>query len=143
MTLSARAIEGEQLLEIRPAWRSDRLLALGVGLFLAFAALVLFFHHPSSLSFMPSCPTKTLLGVDCPGCGSTRAVHHLLHLRIAEAWQLNPALILLGLPVLGLLTVDLTATLLLRKRFILAPRRQFGITLAVMLVVYMVGRNLI
>ncbi|MDX1890482.1 DUF2752 domain-containing protein [Mycolicibacterium sp. 050158] len=28
---------------------------------------------------LPVCPTRTLLGIDCPGCGSLRMIYSLLH----------------------------------------------------------------
>jgi hypothetical protein len=28
---------------------------------------------------LPVCPTKALLGIDCPGCGSLRMLYSLLH----------------------------------------------------------------
>jgi len=28
---------------------------------------------------LPACPTKSLLGIDCPGCGTLRMVYSLLH----------------------------------------------------------------
>ncbi|BBX75130.1 hypothetical protein MSHI_30360 [Mycobacterium shinjukuense] len=28
---------------------------------------------------LPTCPTKALLGIDCPGCGSLRMLHSLMH----------------------------------------------------------------
>lgn len=45
---------------------------------------------PGEYSFYPVCLIKTLTGFSCPGCGSTRALHALLHLRFAEAFSLNP-----------------------------------------------------
>ncbi|MFV0506503.1 MAG: DUF2752 domain-containing protein [Bacteroidales bacterium] len=38
-----------------------------------------------------------LTGYQCPGCGSQRALHQLLHLNIDEALKLN-ALFVVGLP---------------------------------------------
>ena len=38
----------------------------------------------------PSCLFHTLTGYDCPGCGSQRAIHALLHGRFASAWHFNP-----------------------------------------------------
>ncbi|EGD53879.1 DUF2752 domain-containing protein [Gordonia neofelifaecis] len=29
--------------------------------------------------FLPPCPTRLLLHIDCPGCGSTRALYSLVH----------------------------------------------------------------
>ena len=45
---------------------------------------------PGQHSFYPPCLIKTLTGLNCPGCGSTRALHALLHLRFSEALALNP-----------------------------------------------------
>lgn len=41
----------------------------------------------------PQCVFKRLTGYDCPGCGTQRALHALLHGRIAEAWHYNAALL--------------------------------------------------
>lgn len=49
--------------------------------------------NPATNPF-PKCPFKQFTGYQCPGCGSQRAVHQLLHFEIAEAFQLNPLLIL-------------------------------------------------
>ena len=38
---------------------------------------------------LPVCPTKALLGIDCPGCGSPRMIHSLLHLDVACALRCN------------------------------------------------------
>ena len=60
------------------------------------AAAVIFFvgrwyylHDPAD-SAAPKCIFKMLTGYDCPGCGSQRALHALLHGNIARAWQCNP-----------------------------------------------------
>ncbi|OBK75742.1 DUF2752 domain-containing protein [Mycobacterium sp. 1164985.4] len=38
---------------------------------------------------LPVCPTKALLGIDCPGCGSLRMIYSLLHLDLAAAVRFN------------------------------------------------------
>ncbi|MDE5732371.1 MAG: DUF2752 domain-containing protein [Bacteroidales bacterium] len=40
-----------------------------------------------------------LTGLKCPGCGSQRALHQLLHLNIAEAIEYN-ALMVFSIPIL-------------------------------------------
>ncbi len=71
---------------------------------LVFLAVILFFFNPSNASIFPPCPFHYVTGLYCPGCGSLRAVHQLMHGNITEAFDLNPLMILM-LPVLLLLVV--------------------------------------
>jgi len=48
---------------------------------------------------LPVCPTKALLGIDCPGCGSLRMLYSLMHGNLAAAVRFNA----LGLVAVGLL----------------------------------------
>src|SRR6201987_5509436 len=48
---------------------------------------------------LPICPTKALLGIDCPGCGSMRMLYSLMHGGLFAAAGVNA----LGLVALGLL----------------------------------------
>ena len=59
---------------------------------------------PLKSSFFPSCPFKSLTGFDCPGCGSQRAIHEILHLNFKKAFEYN-ALLVLSIPYLLLLMV--------------------------------------
>ena len=52
-------------------------------------AWVVYTFPPGEHSFYPRCVFHAMTGLQCPGCGSTRALHHLLHGRIAEAWRFN------------------------------------------------------
>jgi hypothetical protein len=48
--------------------------------------------------FIPVCPTKALLGVDCPGCGTMRMIYSLLHGDLVGAVRFNAvALVAFGL----------------------------------------------
>jgi hypothetical protein len=38
---------------------------------------------------LPVCPTKALLGIDCPGCGSLRMLYSLLHGNVMAAARFN------------------------------------------------------
>ncbi len=38
---------------------------------------------------LPMCPTKALLGIDCPGCGSLRMLYALMHGDVADALRYN------------------------------------------------------
>lgn len=56
----------------------------------------LFYYHydPQSENFLLKCPFKFFTGYDCPGCGSQRALHHLLHGELKQAFSFNPLLVI-------------------------------------------------
>lgn len=56
--------------------------------------------HPHEVGVIPECPSITLAGLYCPGCGSLRATHHLLHGRVDRSIAQNPLTLLIGVPVL-------------------------------------------
>lgn len=56
------------------------------------ALTVLYFYSPTEVGFYPRCPSKLVTGYDCPGCGSLRGLHALLHGDFAAAWNFNPAI---------------------------------------------------
>lgn len=61
-----------------------------------------FLFNPGYYSIFPKCPVLTLTGLKCPGCGSQRAIHHLLHFDIPGAFGQN-ALLVLSLPIIAIL----------------------------------------
>ena len=62
------------------------------------AVLFLFFiFDPESHPFFPQCPFLVATGLECPGCGSQRAIHQLLHLNIMGALKQN-AFMVVALP---------------------------------------------
>lgn len=46
----------------------------------AAAGVLVYLFDPARYALFPKCPVYTLTGYYCPGCGSQRALHHLLHL---------------------------------------------------------------
>lgn len=67
----------------------------GVG-----AAAVLFFFDPNRVPIYPVCMFHEVTGLDCPGCGSLRAMHELLHGHLIAALHLNLFLVI-SLPLFG------------------------------------------
>jgi Protein of unknown function (DUF2752) len=72
------------------------------------AAAYAFVFEPGKSGFFPACMFRTLTGLACPGCGSTRALHQLLHGHVGNAFTLNP-LLLIALPILAYVLVRHTA----------------------------------
>ena len=70
------------------------------GAFILLAAAALFFFNPAESACFPPCPLHRLTGLHCPGCGSLRALHALLHADLAGAMRMNP-LMVLSIPVLA------------------------------------------
>jgi hypothetical protein len=50
---------------------------------------VIYRFPPAEHAFYPQCLFHALTGCYCPGCGTLRAVHHLLHGQIAAAMHAN------------------------------------------------------
>ncbi|NGF55982.1 DUF2752 domain-containing protein [Parapedobacter sp. SGR-10] len=53
------------------------------------------YFNPLNHALFPKCPLKHLTGLDCPGCGSQRALHHLLNGEIEQSFLQNPLLFLM------------------------------------------------
>ncbi len=79
-----------------PATRSPRPVRAVVAGFVATtvgavgAAAVLASMDPNEPGHYPSCPFLSLTSLYCPGCGSLRAGHALLHGDVVGAVQRNP-----------------------------------------------------
>src|SRR5262245_32004982 len=80
----------------RKAW--SLLLSSLVMLALVIGVAVLYWFNPAHYGFYPRCALHETTGLLCPGCGSLRALHQLLHGNVAEAFRLN-ALLVLSLPL--------------------------------------------
>ncbi|HEX3998913.1 MAG TPA: DUF2752 domain-containing protein [Pirellulales bacterium] len=76
------------------------LILLAAPLFVGVLVL-LYSRDPAGESGYPVCVFHHLTGLDCPGCGTLRALHQLLHGNVLAALRLN-ALSVCLLPVLAL-----------------------------------------
>ena len=56
---------------------------------MAATAVALYALDPATSAIFPSCPLRAWTGWLCPGCGTLRAMHALLHGSIAAALQAN------------------------------------------------------
>ena len=73
-------------------------------------AFVLHIADPSEATSFPTCPFYAATGLYCPGCGTLRCLHALLHLDLRSALDYN-ALTVLFVPILitAWLSLGLTA----------------------------------
>src|SRR5262249_13310082 len=78
------------------AWRW---WALALGCAAGTAGVLLYCAAPTEDSFYPRCLFHTLTGLHCPGCGTTRCLHALLHGDPIQALAYN-VLAVLALPFL-------------------------------------------
>lgn len=62
---------------------------------------VVYLFNPATSRFYPVCHFHQLTGLNCPGCGMTRATHALLHGDLMTALRDNA--LLMGLLMLGIL----------------------------------------
>jgi Protein of unknown function (DUF2752) len=115
-------------------------LAMLATFTLALLALRLF--DPATSGIFPPCPVHFLTGWFCPGCGSLRAIHQLLHGNLQAAWALNPLTVIL----LPFLSYDLVSTALLelRGRGLPQPflRANWIRALCVAIILFGIARNL-
>ena len=80
--------------------RARRLASpLAIGGVVAAATLALRLRDPHVSGAWGGCPTKLLTDLDCPLCGSLRAVNDLTHLDVGAALSSNLVLVL-ALPVI-------------------------------------------
>ncbi len=70
--------------------RHPRATAVAAGFVVVVAIAVLWAFDPGTAGFFPGCPMFLWTGWQCPGCGTTRALHAVLHGDVATAWAFNP-----------------------------------------------------
>ena len=114
-------------------------------LWLLLAALlvagVYFVFDPSEGGLFPRCPFLMLTGWQCPGCGSQRAVHALLHFDVVQAVRMN-ALLVLAVPYVVLLIVSEQMRRRWPRFFRLVHNPWLARVFLAVVVLWFVGRNL-
>jgi Protein of unknown function (DUF2752) len=120
----------------RALWVSLAVLAL------AFAAYML--RETGGAGWMPGCFFRKATGLECPGCGMTRATYAALHGRIGDAFRFNPV----GMVILPVALVGLGIEVIGWVRgkplpFSLNPGRWGATILMVIVIVFWVVRNLV
>lgn len=90
-----------------------------LGLGAVAVAVVLARLDPNAAdSVLPPCPFLALTGWFCPGCGSTRALHALLHGDLVQALAMNPLLVI-AMPLLGWMALNASGVNMPGRRLLL------------------------
>ncbi len=116
-------------------------LALPLLLAAAGGALVLYLFNPAQSAFYPFCVFHRTTGLLCPGCGSLRALHQLLHGHLLTALRYN-ALLVLTLPFLLWAAAHQLSCYFRHVRSRIVIRPAWVWTGLAVLVIYAVLRNL-
>jgi hypothetical protein len=115
----------------------------GIILCLLILGGVYFAFNPED-SYFPPCPFYRLTGLQCPGCGTQRAIHSLLHLHIGQAFCYNPLLIPALLLVFLLVYLSCFGG---KKRFPTLYRKlsgtRFIFSVLLVILLYWIGRNVV
>jgi hypothetical protein len=59
----------------------------------------LYIFNPAGSGIYPICPFHALTGLYCPGCGTGRALHQLLHGNVLAAMRLNSFAVIMLPPI--------------------------------------------
>jgi len=122
--------------------RQDQVVLYGGALIAAIALAAVRTFDPVTTHIFPACPLYTLTGLYCPGCGSTRAFHYLLHGEFYGAFAMNP----LGMLFLPFLIYGGASYLSFQIRGRYLPRvfipGRWIWALGVLIVLYGVARNI-
>ena len=119
----------------RRVWITVGLIAV-VSLFAAYYLI-----GPES-GLYPRCMFRQLSGLECPGCGSQRAIHALLHGHISEAWSYN-ALLLIEMPLIALMLAAGSMSRHFPRLHAALNSRTLIVTLLVTIIGWTIIRNLL
>ena len=90
-----------------------------LGMAIVGAGAVVFFFNPGTNGFYPECQFHKVTGLNCPGCGATRALYELLHGNLPLALKDN------ALFILSLAGLVARGAWLAARRFLRKPAGQF------------------
>lgn len=119
-------------------WRPGYAVAIGAGIAVA---VVYFLFDPLESPYMPQCLFKRLTGLSCPGCGSQRVLHALLHGDLAAAFRAN-ALLVVSIPAIAWLAWLETRRLRRPELYMRVYSVATIVTVGVILLLWWVLRNI-
>ena len=107
--------------------------------------LLYFYFDPAGNILFPPCPFYTITGLFCPGCGSQRAFHALLHGHILLSADFN-LLFVLFLPLILLAFFEQVRKLVFRvsdnKKLSIFYSTRFSRSVLIVVLLFWVLRNI-
>lgn len=82
--------------------------AVKIGIFVVLLIVVAVFYfsiNPATSKYLPRCVFLVITGYKCPGCGSQRVIHSLLHGNFIDALRYN-AFFVAAIPVIALYVIN-------------------------------------
>ena len=117
-------------------------LIIGSILVVALLLVYFFFDPTATDSYFPGCPLYNTTGIYCPGCGSQRALHSLLHLDFKSVLSYN----LLFIPATGVVLYNVFVRIYNRVSSRQIPNviytKTFAIIVLIVILIFWVLRNL-
>jgi len=115
-----------------------------VGIIIIGMMIYFYQNNPSDESTVfLRCPSNLLFKINCPGCGTQRAIHHLLHFEFIEALRYN-ALFVICFPLIVAILSVLIYNFIFNKsvKISLLSNKYFIIALIIIAVLFGVLRNI-
>lgn len=119
-----------------------RIFGFYILLFLMVTAYFYFFDPSVDRNFYLPCFFYEITGYKCPGCGSQRAFHEILHLNFFEAFKQNALFVIMIPYILILIYTNFKREKYQRIRNILLSNKFFFILL-IIIILFGVVRNLL
>jgi len=118
--------------------RVRHLTAFGCLVYTLPLAVAVEFNHMTGLG----CPFRACTGLDCPGCGATRAIAGLVHGRVITALHYNALVVTLALPLLIWAACDVSGRRLPGRLCISTSARSRAVVMVLLAITWTVFRNL-
>ena len=113
------------------------LLLFGLGVLILY-----FFKEPSNTALFPKCPFYSFTGLYCPGCGSQRAIHQILHGNIIEGIRHNLLLLLLIVLLVYKAVIKLTSNYRIKSVENILHHPKTTYTVLVLIILFWIFRNI-
>ena len=115
-------------------------ILIGIAIAAVLGVFVYYSFNPEEYPF-PQCPFYLLTGLECPGCGSQRALYQLLHLNIVQACRYN-ALFVISIPFLAFLVLADVLKYRFPKMYVASRNTGMSWCVLLVIVLWTVVRNI-